>query len=544
MALSSEQKTKMWDMLNQTRGQIGLTAYKDYIFGILFYKYLSEKASKWLNRVLRGETWESVFNQDSQKAMEYMKQNLGYAIQPGDFFDDWKKAIDEDRFNIGMMSDTFGHFNQQIAFEAKKDFEGIFDGMRFDSADLGSNAQSRSSVMISMIDLLSAPEFDLSGDTDTVSDIYEYLVRQFATVLASDMGQYYTPKEISDVMARILTHGHEEKDSFSIYDPAVGSASLLLTTASYMKHSNQRGMIKYFGQERDATPYRLARMNLMMHGIEYNDININHADTLENDWPDGVVDGKDSPRMFNVVVANPPYSAHWDNKEREDDPRWREYGIAPKTKADYAFLLHCLYHLDDSGRMAIVLPHGVLFRGGAEGRIRKSLIEKHQIEAVIGFPDKLFLNTGIPVCVIILRKHRAQSDILFVDASKGFEKVKSQNQLRQEDIDKIVETVINREEIEKYSSIATLEEIKENDYNLNIPRYVDTFEEEEPIDIKEVTGELVKVEAEIESHQSELMSMLQELVAFTPEEQEILDSSIENMSNIWQSDVEGGSSEK
>lgn len=544
MALSSEQKTKMWDMLNQTRGQIGLTAYKDYIFGILFYKYLSEKASKWLNRVLRGETWESVFNQDSQKAMEYMKQNLGYAIQPGDFFDDWKKAIDEDRFNIGMMSDTFGHFNQQIAFEAKKDFEGIFDGMRFDSADLGSNAQSRSSVMISMIDLLSAPEFDLSGDNDTVSDIYEYLVRQFATVLASDMGQYYTPKEISDVMARILTHGHEEKDSFSIYDPAVGSASLLLTTASYMKHSNQRGMIKYFGQERDATPYRLARMNLMMHGIEYNDININHADTLESDWPDGVVDGKDSPRMFNVVVANPPYSAHWDNKEREDDPRWREYGIAPKTKADYAFLLHCLYHLDDSGRMAIVLPHGVLFRGGAEGRIRKSLIEKHQIEAVIGFPDKLFLNTGIPVCVIILRKHRAQSDILFVDASKGFEKVKSQNQLRQEDIDKIVETVINREEIEKYSSIATLEEIKENDYNLNIPRYVDTFEEEEPIDIKEVTGELVKVEAEIESHQSELMSMLQELVAFTPEEQEILDSSIENISNIWQSDVEGGSSEK
>lgn len=544
MALSSEQKTKMWDMLNQTRGQIGLTAYKDYIFGILFYKYLSEKASKWLNRVLRGETWESVFNQDSQKAMEYMKQNLGYAIQPGDFFDDWKKAIDEDRFNIGMMSDTFGHFNQQIAFEAKKDFEGIFDGMRFDSADLGSNAQARSSVMISMIDLLSAPEFDLSGDNDTVSDIYEYLVRQFATVLASDMGQYYTPKEISDVMARILTHEHEEKDSFSIYDPAVGSASLLLTTASYMKHFNQRGMIKYFGQERDATPYRLARMNLMMHGIEYNDININHADTLESDWPDGVVDGKDSPRMFNVVVANPPYSAHWDNKEREDDPRWREYGIAPKTKADYAFLLHCLYHLDDSGRMAIVLPHGVLFRGGAEGRIRKSLIEKHQIEAVIGFPDKLFLNTGIPVCVIILRKHRAQSDILFVDASKGFEKVKSQNQLRQEDIDKIVETVINREEIEKYSSIATLEEIKENDYNLNIPRYVDTFEEEEPIDIKEVTGELVKVEAEIESHQSELMSMLQELVAFTPEEQEILDSSIENMSNIWQSDVEGGSSEK
>ncbi|MBO0444241.1 type I restriction-modification system subunit M [Vagococcus fluvialis] len=533
MALSSEQKTKMWNMLNQTRGQIGLTAYKDYIFGILFYKYLSEKSSKWLDKVLRGETWQNVYSQDSQKAMDYMKQNLGYAIQPGDFFEDWKKAIDEDRFNIGMMSDTFGHFNQQIAFEAKADFEGIFDGMRFDSADLGSNAQARSSVMISMIELLSTPEFNLSGDTDTVSDIYEYLVAQFATVLASDMGQYYTPKEISNVMARILTHGHEEKENFSIYDPTVGSASLLLTTASYMKNSHKRGMIKYFGQERDATPYRLARMNLMMHGVEYNDININHADTLESDWPDGIVDGKDSPRMFNAVMANPPYSAHWDNKEREDDPRWREYGIAPKTKADYAFLLHCLYHLDDSGRMAIILPHGVLFRGAAEGRIRKTLIDKHQIEAVIGFPDKLFLNTGIPVCVLILKKHRTESDILFVDASKEFEKVKSQNQLRSEDVEKIVNTVINRNEIEKYSYIATLDEIKENDYNLNIPRYVDTFEEEEPVDMAAVADQLIEVESELVSHSNELMAMLQELVATTDEGQVELEKTRKKMSKIW-----------
>lgn len=533
MALSSEQKTKMWNMLNQTRGQIGLTAYKDYIFGILFYKYLSEKGTKWLDTVLRGETWESIYAQDSQKAMDYMKQNLGYGIQPGDFFSDWNKAIDEDRFNISIMSDTFGRFNQQIAFEAKADFEGIFDGMRFDSADLGSNAQARSSVMISMIELLSTPEFDLSGSSDTISDIYEYLVAQFATVLASDMGQYYTPKEISDVMARILTHGHEEKESFSIYDPTVGSASLLLTTASYMKNSHKRGMIKYFGQERDATPYRLARMNLMMHGVEYNDININHADTLESDWPDGIIDGKDSPRMFNAVMANPPYSAHWDNKEREDDPRWREYGIAPKTKADYSFLLHCLYHLDDSGRMAIILPHGVLFRGAAEGRIRKALIDRHQIESIIGFPDKLFLNTGIPVCVLILKKHRSESDILFVDASKEFEKVKSQNKLRQEDVEKIVNTVINREEIEKYSYLATLDEIKENDYNLNIPRYVDTFEEEEPVDMVAVANELIEVEAELTKHTSELMAMLENLVATTDEEKSELETTKEKMAKLW-----------
>lgn len=523
MALSNEQKTRMWAMLNETRGQIGLTAYKDYIFGILFYKYLSEKAAKWLTGVLRGETWESVYEQDSARALDYMKKNLGYGIQPGDFFNDWKRAIDEDRFNIGMMTETFGHFNQQIALEAKGDFEGIFDGMHFDSADLGANAQARASVMISMIGLLSNEVFDLSNEDDTISDIYEYLVAQFATVLASDMGQYYTPKEISQVMAQILTAGREDSETFSIYDPTVGSGSLLLTTASYMKNSNHRGMVKYFGQEKDATPYRLSRMNLMMHGIEYNDISINHADTLESDWPDGVVDGKDSPRMFDAVMANPPYSAHWNNKDREDDPRWREYGIAPKTKADYAFLLHCLYHLEENGRMAIILPHGVLFRGAAEGRIRKALIQKHQIETIIGFPDKLFLNTSIPVCVLILRKHRMDSDILFVDASKEFEKLKKQNHLRPEDVEKIVDTAIHRKEIDKYSHLATLEEIKENEYNLNIPRYVDTFEEEEPIDVIEVSKEIKQLNSEIKQSESDLLAMLNEL-SINSETKDIIDA--------------------
>lgn len=523
MALSNEQQNKMWAMLNQTRGQIGLTAYKDYIFGILFYKYLSEKATQWLESVLRGESWESIYSQDPARSLDYMKKNLGYAIRPNNFFSDWKKAIEEDQFNIGLMTDTFGHFNQQIAFEAKSDFEGIFDGMRFDSADLGANAQARASVMISMIEVLSATEFDLSGGDDAISDIYEYLVAKFATVLASDMGQYYTPKEISDVMAQILTFGREEAEHFSIYDPTVGSGSLLLTTASYMKNSHKRGMIKYFGQEKDATPYRLSRMNLMMHGVEYNDVSINHADTLESDWPDGVVEGKDNPRMFDAVMANPPYSAHWNNKDREDDPRWREYGVAPKTKADYAFLLHCLYHLEDNGRMAIILPHGVLFRGAAEGRIRKALIDKHQIEAVIGFPDKLFLNTSIPVCVLILRKNRVESDVLFIDASKDFEKMKNQKRLRPEDVAKIVDTVVHRKEMEKYAHIATLDEIKENDYNLNIPRYVDTFEEEEPIDIVEVSQEITKINGEIKQAESDFLAMLDEL-AVTPETKDLIEA--------------------
>lgn len=538
MALTTEQQTKMWAMLNQTRGQIGLTAYKDYIFGILFYKYLSEKATIWLDKVLRGETWESVYAQDKQAAMGYMQKNLGYAIQPGDFFNDWQKAINEDRFHIGMMSDAFGHFNQQISFDAKYDFEGIFDGMRFDSTDLGANPQARTSVMMSMIGLLSLPEFDLGGDTDTVSDIYEYLVAQFATVLASDMGQYYTPKEISNVMARILTYGNEDKDHYSIYDPTVGSGSLLLTTASYMKNSHKRGMIKYYGQEKDATPYRLARMNLMMHGVEYNDINIKHGDTLASDWPDGVVEGKDNPRIFDAVMANPPYSAHWDNKNREDDPRWREYGIAPKTKADYSFLLHCLYHLADDGRMAIILPHGVLFRGAAEGKIRKALIDKHQIEAIIGFPDKLFLNTSIPVCVVILRKNRVESDILFVDASKEFEKLKNQKQLTAENVEKIVDTVVNRKKIDKYSHLATLEEIKENDYNLNIPRYVDTSEEEAAIDLVEVASELETVEQQIQQNQTELFELFKQLTASTVEEAQELTETRMKLAKSWNIDEE------
>ena len=475
MTLSSELKKRMWTMLNQTRGQISLTACKDYIFGLLFYKYLSEKAIRWLEDVFRDEARKEIYQHNPAQVLSYMEKSLGYAIQPNDFFADWKKAIDEDSFDIGMMSDAFGRFNHQISFDAKGDFEGIFDNLHFDNFDLGGTVQERTSVMISMIELLSAPEFDLTGDSDMISDIYEYLFEQFANVLASDMGQHYTPKEISNVMARILAYDREDKESFSIYDPTVGSGSLLLTTASYIENSHKRVKIKCYGQEKDIVSYRLSKMNLMIHGIKGKDLNINHADTLERDWPDGIIDGRDKPRMFDAVVSNPPYSAHWNNKIYEDDYRWSEYGVAPKTKADYAFLLHGLYHLKDNGRMAIILPHGVLFRGVAEGRIRESLIDKHQIEAVIGFPDNLFVTTSIPVCVLILRKKRTESDILFVDASKNFEKLKRQNRLRLDDIEMIVETVISRKEIENYSHIASLDEVRENNYNLNIRNYVDVY---------------------------------------------------------------------
>ena len=292
--------------------------------------------------------------------------------------------------------------------------------------------------------------------------------------------------------------------------------------ASYMKNAGVRGAIKYYGQEVITTTYNLGRINLMMHGVEYNDINIHNADTLSSDWPDGVQSGVDSPRMFDAVMANPPYSLKWDNTNREDDPRFKS-GIAPKSKADFAFLQHGLYHLKQDGRMAIVLPHGVLFRGAAEGRIRQELLENRHISAVIGLPEKIFTNTGIPTIIMILEKNRTTDDVLFIDASKGFEKQKNNNKLRQADVDLIVDTFLKREDVDKYAHVASFEEIKENDFNLNIPRYVDTFEEEDPVDLVAISHELADINRDIEQSEADLLAMISDL-AVTDDSKAIIES--------------------
>ena len=534
MALTSEQEQRIWTMLNETRGQIGLTAYKDYIFGLLFYKYLSDKIEK----MVTSDGQDSYANElrdimADTDLLDGVYSDFGYIIEPGYLFSDWAKAIDSDTFNMSMLIDSFAKFKQHIRPEAERDFDGIFDGMRFDSADLGNNNQSRVRVMTSIINMLRSDVFALNNG-DTVSDLYEYLLSKFATALASDMGQFYTPHEVSDVMARILTAGREKDKKVSIYDPTVGSASLLLTAAKYIENNGQNGVIEYFGQEKDATPYRLARMNLMMHGIKYSDINIKHGDTLLDDWPDGKdAIGKDHARMFDMVMANPPYSAKWDNTDRESDPRWSEYGVAPKGKADYAFLLHCLYHLKQDGKMAVILPHGVLFRGSAEGRIRQALLEKGNIEAVIGLPAKLFLNTSIPVSVIILSKNKQNKDVLFVDASTEFDKTSKMNQLTEEHVSKIVDTVVNNKEIEKYSRIVSLDEIKENDYNLNIPRYIDTFDEEPEIDLAQVTADLLDIDDEIKDDNKELIAMLDDMVGTNPDADATLQTMKGNLKKLW-----------
>ncbi|GAO99900.1 type I restriction-modification system subunit M [Fructobacillus ficulneus] len=520
MALTADKEALIWKTLNETRGKIEPSEYKNYIFGIMFYKYLSEKAQNWLNGILGDETWESVWQEDAAGAAEYMQENLGYVIQPGDMFSDWKQAISADKFNIMMVSDALVRFDQGVSADAKPDFAGIFSDIDLGSTRLGANTQTRTATMMDWINLMD--EIELDADADVLGDLYEYLIGMFATNSGAKAGEFYTPHQVSDIMARILTAGREEKESYTLYDPAMGSGSLLLTTASHMKNDGVRGAIKYYGQELITTTFNLARMNLMMHGVAFNDINLRNSDTLASDWPDGAVDGIDNPRMFDAVMANPPYSQKWDAENRTDDPRFK-YGVAPKGKADFAFLLHCLYHLKSDGRMAIVLPHGVLFRGAAEGRIRQALLENQNISAVIGLPSNIFTNTSIPTIIMVLEKNRTNDDVLFIDASKGFEKQKNSNQLRQEDIDLIVKTFLDRQDVEKYAHVASMDEIRENDFNLNIPRYVDTFEEEEPVDLVKVSQDIEEVQADIEKEEAELLALINEL-AITDESKDIIET--------------------
>lgn len=528
MALTAEKEALIWKTLNDTRGKIEPSEYKNYIFGVMFYKFLSEKAQSWLAGVLNNETWASVWSQDTEKAADFMQKNLGYVIQPGDMFSDWKAAINEDKFNIMMVSDALVHFDQGVSQDAKDDFAGIFADMDLTSSRLGSNAQTRTATMMDWINLMD--QIELDENADVLGDLYEYLIGMFAANSGAKAGEFYTPHQVSEIMARILTSGRENMEEYTLYDPAMGSGSLLLTTASHMRNAGVRGAIKYYGQEIITTTFNLARMNMMMHGVEYNDLNLRNADTLNSDWPDGVIDGIDNPRMFDAVMANPPYSQHWDSTSREDDPRFK-FGVAPKSKADYAFLLHGLYHLKADGRMAIVLPHGVLFRGSSEEKIRKALLENHNISAVIGLPGNIFTNTGIPTIIMVLEKNRATDDVMFIDASKGFEKQKNNNRLRQEDIDRILDTYLAHKDVDKYAHVATMAEIKENDYNLNIPRYVDTFEEEEPVDTAELLKEMKSINAEEKQLKSELQEMMADLVVTDPKDQQLLDDLREIIDN-------------
>ncbi len=385
--------------------------------------------------------------------------------------------------------------------ESEEDFGGLFSDIDLASPKLGKTADDKNNLISSVLTALNGIDFgaDEATQIDILGDAYEYMISQFAAGAGKKAGEFYTPQEVSRILAEIVTLGHARLRN--VYDPTCGSGSLLIRAA------NIGNAVEVFGQEKNPTTYNLARMNMLLHGIKFSNFKIENGDTLEAD--------AFGERQFDAVVANPPFSAEWSAADKfNNDDRFSKAGrLAPRKTADYAFILHMIYHLNDGGTMACVAPHGVLFRGNAEGAIRRFLIEnKNYVDAIIGLPANIFYGTSIPTCIIVMKKCRKEDDnILFIDASKEFEKVKTQNKLREEHIRKIVETYRDRKEIEKYSHCATLQEIADNDYNLNIPRYVDTFEEEEPIDIKAVMAEIKELEAKRADLDKEIEGYLREL---------------------------------
>jgi len=480
---------KIWESANQMRSKIEANEYKDYILGFIFYKYLSDKEEQDLyNRGYDADNIKEYVNEeadDSYSSMSSLKQDLGYFIAYKDLFSTWINMGSD--FSVDNVRTGLSSFNRNISPSHKKLFEGVFTTLETGLSKLGADTKSQTKAVSDLIQLINEIPMNGKQDYDVLGFIYEYLISNFAANAGKKAGEFYTPHEVSLLMSEIIAEHLKGRDTIKIYDPTSGSGSLLInigkTAAKYMDDANR---IQYYAQELKSNTYNLTRMNLVMRGILPANILTRNGDTLEEDWP--YFDESDphstyEPLYVDAVVSNPPYSQRWDSTGKDSDPRYVRYGIAPKSKADYAFLLHDLYHLKPDGIMTIVLPHGVLFRGGEEGNIRKNLIEQNNIDAIIGLPANIFFGTGIPTIVMVLRQKRENTDVLIIDASKGFIKEGKNNKLRACDIRKIVDTIKSRTDIEKYSKVVSLEDIRANDYNLNIPRYVDSSEAAESYDI-------------------------------------------------------------
>jgi len=475
--------SKIWESANKMRSSIEANEYKDYILGFIFYKYLSEKEEQWLIR--RDYTPDDIreyVNEDDPETVQSAQQSLGYFIAYKDLFSTWIGMGSD--FSVDNVRTALSSFSRLISESHKKVFERIFNTLETGLSKLGRDNRTQTKAVRDLIHLIKDIPME---NYDVLGYIYEYLIEKFASNAGKKAGEFYTPHEVSVLMSEIVADRLKNRSEIRIYDPTSGSGSLLLNIghaiAKYMDDPNR---IRYYAQELKANTYNLTRMNLVMRGILPDNIVTRNGDTLEEDWP--YFDEIDpaatyEPLYVDAVVSNPPYSQPWDPSGKENDPRFARYGLAPKSKADYAFLLHELYHLKPDGIMTIVLPHGVLFRGGEEGQIRKNLIEQNNIDAIIGLPANIFYGTGIPTIIMVLRQKRENTDILIVDASKGFEKAGKSNRLRACDIRKIVDTVTGRMDIDKFSRRISRDEIRQNDYNLNIPRYVDSSEESETWDL-------------------------------------------------------------
>ncbi|MCX2828283.1 type I restriction-modification system subunit M [Bacillus pseudomycoides] len=504
----AELHRKLWAMANDLRGQMDAYEFKDYILGLIFYRYLSEKVGHRAEELLEednisfAEAWEN--EEYKEDLAEYLVGELGYVIEPQYLFSNLVVEIEKGakgNFDIELLQNGVKAIEAStLGTDSQEDFQNLFDDMDLTSSKLGRTVEARSKLIAKVImNIAEIPFLQDDVEIDVLGDAYEYMISQFAANAGKKAGEFYTPQQVSKILAKIVTVGKSEIRS--VYDGTCGSGSLLLRVGKEAK------VYKYYGQEKVSTTYNLARMNMLLHDIPYQRFDIKNADTLEE--PQHI------DERFEAIVANPPYSAKWSADDKfKDDERFSAYSkLAPKSKADFAFVQHFIHQLDDNGTFAVVLPHGVLFRGAAEGAIRKYLIEeKNYLDAVIGLPANIFYGTSIPTCILVFKKCRKHDDnVVFIDASNEFEKGKNQNRLTDENVEKIVSTYLSRETIDKYSYAAALEEVKENDYNLNIPRYVDTFEEEEAVDLdvvakrlKEIDEEIAKVDQELEQYFKEL----------------------------------------
>lgn len=477
--------TKIWESANKMRSRIEANEYKDYILGFIFYKYLSDKEIKFLIENDYTEEDLLTLSEDDAEVVEHIQQNIGYFIAYKHLFSTWLEMGNE--FDVANVRDALSAFSRLINPTHKKVFDGIFDTLQTGLSKLGDSAGAQTKAISGLLQLIKDIPMDGRQDYDVLGFIYEYLISMFAANAGKKAGEFYTPHEVSLFMSEIVANHLKDRQEIEIYDPTSGSGSLLINIGrSVAKHINDKNHIKYFAQELKQNTYNLTRMNLVMRGILPDNIVTRNGDTLEDDWPyfdENDPAGTYNPLYVDAVVSNPPYSQNWDPTNKENNPRFSGYGLAPKGKADYAFLLHDLYHIKPDGIMTIVLPHGVLFRGGDEAEIRKNLIEKNKIDAIIGLPPNIFFGTGIPTIIMVLRQKRPNTDVLIVDASKGFIKVGKNNKLRASDIKRMVDTVVNRSTTPKYSRVVSREEIRQNDYNLNIPRYVDSSDQAESWDV-------------------------------------------------------------
>lgn len=478
--------SKIWESANKMRSKIEANEYKDYILGFIFYKFLSDKEVKYL----KENDWteddiKNYLNENDKETVASIQRNIGYFIAYEDLFSTWLDMGSD--FNVSNVRDALSAFNRNINTSHKKVFDKIFDTLQTGLSKLGDTSGSQTKAISDLIHLIKDIPMDGKQDYDVLGFIYEYLISNFAANAGKKAGEFYTPHEVSLLMSEIVAEHLKDRTEIKIYDPTSGSGSLLINIGnSVSKYIGSSDKIKYYAQELKENTYNLTRMNLVMRGILPSNIVTRNGDTLEDDWPyfdESDPIGTYDPLYVDAVVSNPPYSQQWNPSDKESDPRYKSYGLAPKGKADYAFLLHDLYHLKPDGIMTIVLPHGVLFRGGEEGEIRKNLIENNKIDAIIGLPANIFFGTGIPTIIMVLKQKRSNTDVLIIDASKGFEKVGKNNKLRASDIKRIVDVVTQRISVEKFSRVVTRDEIRQNDYNLNIPRYVDSSEKPESWDI-------------------------------------------------------------